>query len=120
MLVILHVVDLLHPYLLGQHFQIKTDHHSLKYFLEQIISSPRQHKWITKMFVYDHEIIYNKGKENVVIDALSRKYEEEGSLFFLCFIVVYWLQAIHQEWLQYPKLARLIQQLQQDPQASLG
>jgi hypothetical protein len=41
MLAILHVVDLWHPYLLGQCFQIKTDHQSLKYFLEQRISSPR-------------------------------------------------------------------------------
>jgi hypothetical protein len=34
------VVDLWHPYLLGKHFQIKTYHQSLKYFLEQHISSP--------------------------------------------------------------------------------
>ena len=39
MLVILHAVELWHPYLLGQCFQIKTDHQSLKYFLEQCISS---------------------------------------------------------------------------------
>jgi len=39
MLAILHVVELWHPYLLGQRFQIKTDHQSLKYFLEQRISS---------------------------------------------------------------------------------
>jgi hypothetical protein len=38
MLAIMHVVDLWHPYLLGQHFQIKIDHQSLKYFLEQCIS----------------------------------------------------------------------------------
>jgi hypothetical protein len=35
MLAILHVVDLWHPYLLGQHFQIKRDHQRLKHFLEQ-------------------------------------------------------------------------------------
>jgi hypothetical protein len=35
MLAILHVVDLWPPYLLGQRFKIKTDHKSLKYFLEQ-------------------------------------------------------------------------------------
>jgi hypothetical protein len=42
MLAILHVVDLLCPYLLGQCFQIKIDHKSLNYFLEQIISSPKK------------------------------------------------------------------------------
>jgi hypothetical protein len=40
MLAILHAVDIWRPYLLGQRFQIKTDHQSLKYFLEQRISSP--------------------------------------------------------------------------------
>jgi hypothetical protein len=35
MLSILHVVDLFHPYLLGQRFQIQNDLQSLKYFLEQ-------------------------------------------------------------------------------------
>jgi hypothetical protein len=44
------------------------------------------------MFGYDYEIIYNKGKENVVVDALSRKYEEEGSLFSLSFLVSDWLR----------------------------
>jgi hypothetical protein len=80
-LAILHLVDLWHPYLLGQRFQINTDHQSLKYFLEQRISSLQQQKWVTKLFGYDYEIIYKKGKENVVADALSCKYEDEGSLF---------------------------------------
>jgi hypothetical protein len=110
-LVILHVVDLWRPYLLGQHFQIKTDHQSLKYFLEQCISSLQQQKWVTKLFGYDYEIIYKKGKDNVVADSLSQKYEEEGSLFSLSFIVPDWLQAIRQEWLQDPKSSHLIQQL---------
>ena len=74
MLVILHVVDLWHPYLLGQCFQIKTDHQSLKYFLEQRISSLEQQKWVTKLFGYDYEIIYKKDKDNVVVDALYQKY----------------------------------------------
>jgi hypothetical protein len=47
------------------------------------------------MLGYDYEIIYKKGKENVVVDALSRKYEEEGSLFSLSFIVVDWVNEIH-------------------------
>jgi hypothetical protein len=111
MLAILHAVDFWHPYLLGKCFQIKIDHQSLKYFLEQCISSPEQQKWVTKLFGYDYEIIYKKGKDNVVTDALSQKYEDEGSLYSLSFIVPDWLQAVHQEWLHDPKSSHLIQQL---------
>jgi hypothetical protein len=35
---------------------------------------------VTKLFGYYYEIIYKKGKDNVVADALSQKYEDEGSL----------------------------------------
>ena len=111
MLAILHVVDFWRPYPLGKLFQIKIDHQSLKYFLEQRLSSPEQQKWVTKLFGYDYEIIYKKGKDNVVADALSRKYEDEGSLFSLSFIVPDWLQVVRQEWLQDPKSSQLIQQL---------
>jgi hypothetical protein len=62
MLDILHAIDLWRPYLLGKHFQIKTNHQSLKYFLEQRISFPEQQKWVTKLFGYDYEIIYRKEK----------------------------------------------------------
>jgi hypothetical protein len=120
MLAILHVVDLWRPYLLGQRFQIKTNHQSLKYFLEQCISSPEQQKWVTKLFGYDYEIIYKKGKDNVVVDALSRKYEDKGSLISLSIIVPDWLQAICQEWLQDPKSFHLIQKLHTNAPAHPG
>jgi hypothetical protein len=48
------------------------------------------------------------------------KYEDEGSLFSLSFIVPDWLQAIRQEWLQDPKSSHLIQQLQSKALASPG
>jgi hypothetical protein len=111
MLAILHVVDLWRPYLLGKRFQIKTNHQCLKYFLEQLISSLEQQKWVTKPFGYDYEIIYKKVKDNVVADALSQKYEDEGSLFYLSFIVPDWLQVIRHKWLQDPKSSHLIHQL---------
>jgi hypothetical protein len=95
MLDIMHVMDLWIPCLLGKIFQIKTDHQSLKYFLEQCLSSPEQQKWVSKLFGYDYEIIYKKCKDNVFADALSRKYEDEGSLFSLSFIVPNWLQVVH-------------------------
>jgi hypothetical protein len=64
---------------------------------------------VTKLFGYDYEIIYKKGKDNVVTDALSIKYEDEGSLFSLSFIVPYWLQVVLQEWLHDPRSSHLIQ-----------
>jgi hypothetical protein len=111
MVAIIHVIDLCCPYLLGKCFQIKIDHQSLKYFLEQRISSLEQQKWVTKLFGYDYEIIYKNDKDNVVADALPQKYEDEGSLFPLSFIVPDWLQVVLQEWLQDPKSLHLIQQL---------
>jgi len=85
MMVILHTMETWHPYLIGRRFQIKTNHHSLKYLHEQHFSSPEQHKWVTKMLGHEYEIIYKKGKENVVVDSLSRKFEEDGSLLVLSF-----------------------------------
>lgn len=37
-----------------------------------------------------------KGKENVVADVLSKKYDEEGSLFALSFPVPDWLYVVRQ------------------------
>jgi hypothetical protein len=34
MMEILHALKKWHPYLIGSHFKVKTDHDSLKYFLE--------------------------------------------------------------------------------------
>jgi hypothetical protein len=56
----------------------------------------------------------------VVVDALSRKYEDEGSLFSLSFLVPDWLQDVRQEWLQDPKISCLIQQLQDNSPVSPG
>ena len=92
MMAILHVVHTWRPYLLGYHFQIKIDHHSLKYFLEQWLAYPNHNKWLTKMLGYDYEIIYKKGKDNVVVDALSRQHEEDVSPFSLSLLVPDWIE----------------------------
>jgi hypothetical protein len=61
------------PYLIGRNFKVKTDHDSLKYFLEQRLSSEEKQKWVTKILGYDFEIVYKKWKKNVEADALLRK-----------------------------------------------
>lgn len=91
------------------------NHHSLKYFLEQRLSSLEQRKWVTKILGYDYDITYKKGKENVVVDAWSRQYEDEGSFFALPLLVPNWLDAIRRECLTHPSISQLIKRLQEDP-----
>ena len=54
--------------------------------MEQRLSSKEQQKWVTEILGYDFEIVYKKGKQNVVEDALSRKDEEVEA--FLCAISI--------------------------------
>lgn len=72
-LAIILAIDKWRPYLIHNQFTIRTDHHSLKYLLKQRISTPLQHKYLTKLLGYDYKIEYKKGLENKVADALSRR-----------------------------------------------
>ena len=104
---------------MGRHFKVKTNHDSLKHFLEHRLSSEEHKKWVTKMLGYDFEIIYKKGKLNVVVDALSRKDEEVEAL--LCAISIIqpdWITEARDEWNKDEEVWTLIQNLQQDPSTS--
>lgn len=59
-------------YLLEHTFVIRTDQQALKYLLEQKIGRPAQQKWISKLLGYDFSVEYKRGRENNVVDALSR------------------------------------------------
>ncbi|KAH9314191.1 hypothetical protein KI387_022818, partial [Taxus chinensis] len=116
MLAILHALKQWRPYLIGRHFKVKTDHDSLKYFLEQHLSSEEQKKWVSKMLGYDFEIIYKKGKENVVVDALS--WKDESITALLCAISILqedWIDETRSKWRNDPTTQNLIHHLQNDP-----
>jgi hypothetical protein len=51
---------------------ILTDHKSLAYLKEQNLHSEMQRKAMTRLMGMPFKIVYRKGKENVVADALSR------------------------------------------------
>jgi hypothetical protein len=119
MIAIIHALNKWHPYLIDRHFKVKTDHHSLKYLLEQRLSSEEQQTWVTKILGYDFKIVYKKGKKNVVADALSRKDEDVEA--FLCVISIIqpdWIIEARDEWKNNKKVWTLIQRLQQDSSAS--
>ena len=63
-------------YLVGKPFVIKTDQQSVKYLLDQRVGTRAQQRWITKLLGYNFLVEYKKGKENVVVEALSRQGEE--------------------------------------------
>ena len=71
------------------------------------------------MLGYDFEIIYKKGKQNVVADALSRKDEDVEAL--LCAISIIqpdWINEAREEWKNDEEVWALIQKLQQDSSTS--
>ena len=49
-----------------------TDIKGLKYMLDQPNLNARQSRWLSFLSEYDFEIQHIKGKENNVVDALSR------------------------------------------------
>lgn len=59
-------------YLLGHPFTIHTDHKSLKELISQVIQTPEQQVYLSKLLGYDFKIQFKSGKTNVVVDALSR------------------------------------------------
>ena len=80
--------------------------------MEQILSSEEKQIWVTKMLDYDFEIIYKKGKLNVVADALSRTNEEVEA--FLCAISIIqpdWITEARDEWNKGKEVWTLIQKL---------
>ena len=62
-----------HHYLYNERFEGFSDHKSLKYIFTQLDLNMRQHRWMEYLKDYDFTLHYHPSKENVVVDALSRK-----------------------------------------------
>lgn len=107
------------PYLLGRPFTISTDQKSLKYLLDQRISTTDQQNWIAKLLGYQFTIHYKPGKENRAADALSRI--SEGELHTLLSSPT-WLDGSHlQTGIESdPYLQKIITALHQDPLSKPG
>ena len=58
--------------LMGTPFLIYTDHKTLEIFEKQRDLSCRQARWMEFLSQYNGKIVYVKGKDNTVADALSR------------------------------------------------
>lgn len=56
LLAVVTAVQKWQAYLAGHHFIIRSDHQSLKYFLNQRVTTLMQQKWLTKLMGFDYEI----------------------------------------------------------------
>ena len=61
---------------MGRRFELRTDHCGLKYLFDQPTLNARQARWLEFLCEFDFEIKHIKGKENKVVDAISRKVQE--------------------------------------------
>jgi hypothetical protein len=73
-LALIMAVEKWRQYLQHQEFIIRTDHKSLAYLTEQNLHSVMQKKTMARLMGLQFKVIYKKGKDNVVADALSRMH----------------------------------------------
>ncbi|XP_075655198.1 uncharacterized protein LOC142625421 [Castanea sativa] len=98
------------PYLLGRPFVI--------------IATPTQQKWLAKLLGYAFVVEYKKGMDNKVVDALSRRSDDNSELgqpsdsqksscLFLLFVPdPTWLSTLKESYVQDQSLQQLIQSIQ--------
>src|SRR3954468_22904576 len=72
-------------YLYGVHFEMFSDHKSLKYLFDQKELNMRQRRWMEYLKDFDFDLKYHPGKANKVADALSRKEIKVAELMMLEF-----------------------------------
>jgi hypothetical protein len=61
---------------MGKKFELKTDYSGLKHLFEQPTLNARQTRWLKFLNTCDFDINHIKGKENKVVDTLSKRANE--------------------------------------------
>ena len=69
---IVHALKMWRHYLLGRKFVLMTDHCGLRYLFDQPKLNAKQARWMALLSKFDFEIKHIKGKENKVVNALSK------------------------------------------------
>ena len=63
-------------FLYGKKFMVYSDHKPLAWLLNKKNPHPRLERWVLRLSIYEFEIRYKPGHENIVADALSRLFDE--------------------------------------------
>ncbi len=75
LLAVVHALKKWRHYLLGQVFELVTDHKSLKWIFTQPDLNMRQRRWVEFLQEFSFEIKFRPGKSNQAADALSRRVD---------------------------------------------
>ena len=116
-LAIVIAVDHWRPYLQQAEFLIFTDQKSLVHLNEQRLNTPWQQKLFTKLLGLQYKIVYKKGCENGVADALSRRSHPDQHLLSLSVASPKWLDDIVSSYSSDQVATDLIDKLVIDPNA---
>jgi hypothetical protein len=71
---LVHVLETWQHYLWPKEFVIHSDHESLKHIRGQEKLNKHHAKWVKFIETFPYIMKHKKGKENVIADALSRRY----------------------------------------------
>jgi hypothetical protein len=71
-LAIVWAILLLRPYLEGQRFLVRTDHHSLRWVLNLADAQGRLARWRLRLLEFDFEVEYSPGRQHHAADTMSR------------------------------------------------
>ncbi|GAU39167.1 hypothetical protein TSUD_147890 [Trifolium subterraneum] len=103
-------------YLLGHFFIIQTDHRSLKELPTQVIQTPEQQHYLSKLLGYHYEIQYRLGNTNLAADALSRINVPFTDTFYLLYVPnLVFLEELHKELSTDRVFLELCRKVQVDP-----
>ncbi|MCH80967.1 Ty3/gypsy retrotransposon protein, partial [Trifolium medium] len=104
-------------YLLGNFFIIQTDHKSLKEILTQVIQTPEQQYYLSKLLGYHYEVQYKPGNTNIVADALSRAPDNSSLLLQLTVPQFLFVEELKKELLVDPLFIEMRDRYLSDPTA---
>jgi transposase InsO family protein len=114
---ILLAVEQWRPYLLHAEFLVYTDQKSLVHLNEQRLHTVWQQKVFTKLLGMQYKIVYKKGQDNRVADALSRRPHPSEICMAISTVVPQWCSAVVAGYSSDPQAQTYIAQLSVAPDA---
>lgn len=110
-LAILITIEKWRSYLQLAEFEIHTDKQALVHLNDQRLHMVWQQKVFTKLLGLRYKVVYKKGSDNNIADALSRRRHPPSSCFALSVVTLEWCSDIRQGYQTDPQATTLLTKL---------